>query len=92
VGVAAVGRVAGGRFAEAPTVVVGAVDERPVPVPADVLAGAATDDAAALAEVVAAARAAIDPVDDLSGSADYKRHLAGVLVQRTLTALAEGGT
>jgi carbon-monoxide dehydrogenase medium subunit len=92
VGVAAVGRVAGGRFAEAPTVVVGAVDERPVPVPADVLAGAATHDAAALAEVVAAARAAIDPVDDLSGSADYKRHLAGVLVQRTLTALAEGGT
>ena len=32
-----------------------------------------------------------EPVDDLSGSADYKRHLTGVLVRRALTALAEGG-
>jgi carbon-monoxide dehydrogenase medium subunit len=88
VGVAAVGRIEHGVFAEAPTVVVGAVDERPVRVPSDELAGAACDDPGALEALAAAARAAVDPVDDLSGSAEYKRHLTGVLAQRTVRALA----
>jgi carbon-monoxide dehydrogenase medium subunit len=74
-----------------PTVVVGAVDERPVRVDAGALAGTAYDDDAALQSVEEAARDAVDPVDDLSGAADYKRHLTGVLVRRALAALAEGG-
>jgi carbon-monoxide dehydrogenase medium subunit len=88
VGVAAVGRVEDGVFAGAPTVVVGAVDERPVRVPADDLAGAAPGDPGALAALAAAAREAVDPVDDLSGSAEYKRHLTGVLAARVLGELA----
>jgi len=91
VGVAAVARIRDGSFVGAPAVVVGAVDERPVRVPADVLDGVVCNDESALDDVEEAARDAVDPVDDLSGSADYKRHLTGVLVRRALTALAEGG-
>jgi carbon-monoxide dehydrogenase medium subunit len=91
VGVAAVGSVREGVWAQAPTVVVGAVDERPLRVPTEVLAGVACDDADALDDVEAAARERVDPVDDLSGGADYKRHLTGVLVRRALTALGGEG-
>jgi carbon-monoxide dehydrogenase medium subunit len=73
VGVAAVAR-----NRDAPTVVVGAVDERPIRV-------AASGD---VESYITAAREAIDPVDDLSGSAEYKRHLTGVIVQRALEAIA----
>jgi carbon-monoxide dehydrogenase medium subunit len=90
VGVAAIGRVQDGTWQTAPTIVVGAVDERPVRVAAADLVGAACDDEAALAAVEEAAREAVDPVDDLSGSGDYKRHLTGVLVRRALLALADG--
>lgn len=69
VGVAALASKGG-----ATTVVVGAVDEKPVRV----------DASGDVEEIVAAAREAVDPVDDLSGSAEYKRHLTGVLVQRAL--------
>jgi carbon-monoxide dehydrogenase medium subunit len=48
-----------------------------------------------LAEAVDAARRASDPVADLYGGADYKRHLVGVLTERALTAardhVAAGG-
>jgi carbon-monoxide dehydrogenase medium subunit len=87
VGVAAVARVEDGELAEAPVVVVGAVDERPVRVPADDLVGVACDDADALERLAAAAREAVDPVDDLSGSAEYKRHLTGVIAKRAVMAL-----
>jgi carbon-monoxide dehydrogenase medium subunit len=90
VGVAAVGRLRDGVFLEAPDIVVGAVDEQPVRVPADDLAGAAWDDHGALERLAAAASEAVDPVDDLSGSAEYKRHLAGVLARRAVAALAGG--
>jgi carbon-monoxide dehydrogenase medium subunit len=91
VGVAAVGRVADGVWQTAPVIVVGAVDERPVRIPADDLVGVACDDDAALGAIEAAARDAVDPADDLSGSGDYKRHLTGVLVKRAVRALSEGG-
>jgi carbon-monoxide dehydrogenase medium subunit len=90
-GVAVVARIRDGGFVGTPAIVVGAVDERPVRVPADVLAGAACNDPRLLDEVEEAARDAVEPGDDLSGSADYKRHLTGVLVRRALLAVAEGG-
>ncbi|HET6548768.1 MAG TPA: FAD binding domain-containing protein [Solirubrobacter sp.] len=91
VGVAAVGRVRDGVFDGEPVVVAGAVDERPVRIPAGELAGAARDDAHALDALAAAAAEAVEPVDDLSGSEDYKRHLTGVLAKRAVLALGETG-
>lgn len=91
VGVAVVGEVVGDAFAGEPAVVVGAVDERPVRVDASALVGAGGDDDDALSAVADAARAAIDPVDDLSGSAEYKVHLTGVLVRRAVVQLFGSG-
>ena len=88
VGVAIVGELRGLRFVGAPAVVVGAVDEMPRRVDASMLANAhasAAETGDALAE---AARAAVDPVADLAGSADYKRHLVGVFARRALAQLA----
>lgn len=91
VGVAAIAPVSRGVLEADPVVVVGAVDERPLRIPADGLAGARVDDADAVEVVVAAAREAIEPVDDLSGSEEYKRHVTGVMVRRALAALADEG-
>ena len=88
VGVAVAGAVSReGRFTEAPAVFVGAVDEMPRRVDTAALAKAALDDqtADALAD---AARRAVEPVADLAGDADYKRHLVGVFARRALAALA----
>ena len=43
-------------------------------------------DADALDAAAAAVRDAVEPMNDLHGSADYRRHLAGVVVRRTLDA------
>ena len=34
---------------------------------------------------------AVDPIDDLRGPADYKRHVVGVLARRSLEAAAQKG-
>jgi carbon-monoxide dehydrogenase medium subunit len=88
VGVAAVARVKDGRFVGAPTIVVGAVDEVPRPVPTTELAGADARDPRTREALAEAARGAVDPVADLAGGVEYKRHLVGVLAQRALAAIA----
>jgi carbon-monoxide dehydrogenase medium subunit len=91
VGVAAAGRVRDGVFDGAPVVVAGAVDERPVRIPSESLAGAACEDPDALAALAAATSEAVEPVEDLSGSEDYKRHLTGVLAKRAVLGLGGEG-
>jgi aerobic carbon-monoxide dehydrogenase medium subunit len=85
VGVAAVGSVRDGVFDGAPVVVVGAVDERPVRIPTEELDGMAVSEGLEILAAVAAE--AVEPVDDLSGSEEYKRHLTGVLAKRAVLAL-----
>ena len=90
VGVAAVATIRDGRFVGAPAVVIGAVDEVPRAVPATELAGADARDPRTADALADAARAAVDPSDDLAGSAEYKRHIVGVFVQRALGELMAG--
>jgi aerobic carbon-monoxide dehydrogenase medium subunit len=76
------------------TVAVGSISEVPEVVAAagDALVGITADPAAVGAALDGAATAfdAIDAVDDLNGEADYKRHLAAVLLASTgRSALAE---
>jgi carbon-monoxide dehydrogenase medium subunit len=47
------------------------------------LVGTSVDDAA-IAMACAAAEAASDPVADMRGPVDYRRHLAGVMTDRAL--------
>ena len=62
---------------------IGLVNMGPVPVRAaaaeEALAGGASD-----AEAAARAADGLEPPDDLNASADYRRHLAHVLVRRAL--------
>lgn len=76
-------RIAEGSIAEA-RVAVGSVGPRPVRAGAaeQLLAGKGPDDTAALAQAAALAAEASQPVDDANGSADYKRNLVRVLVER----------
>lgn len=86
IGVAVRVSVLDGRFAGAPTVVLGAVEETPRRLDLSEFAGAAVAEAAR--EIGDAASAAVAPVDDLAGSAEYKAHLTGVLVRRLLEEVA----
>jgi carbon-monoxide dehydrogenase medium subunit len=74
--------VAVGSITEAPTVVRGS---------ADALVGMQADPEARSEKLAAATEAlgALDPVADLNGSADYKRHLAGVLLGRAVPQAVE---
>ena len=87
VGVAVVADVRDGRFAAAPVVVIGAVDEMPRRVPTEALKGADARDARTLDALAETARASVQPVADLAGDEDYKRHLVGVFARRAVDAL-----
>ena len=74
------------------TLTVGSMTDVPTPVPAaaERLVGAGVDGGADASELSAALDAAaeafgdVDAQPDLNGSADYKRHLAGVLLRRAV--------
>jgi carbon-monoxide dehydrogenase medium subunit len=71
---------------EAARVVVGAVSPVPVMITgADLVNGTAMT-SESIEEVASKAQAAVNPIDDLRGTAAYKRHLVKVLVRRALTA------
>jgi carbon-monoxide dehydrogenase medium subunit len=89
--VACLARVAAGEVAEA-RVAVGSVGARPVRAPAaeQVLTGAPAEDidTGLLAEAGERAAEAAAPVDDATGSAEYKAQLVRVLVERTFREAA----
>lgn len=87
VGVAIVASLRDGRFANAPVVVVGAADEMPRRVATAELAGADANDAGTAEALAEAAQRSVEPVGDLAGSAEYKRHLVGVFARRALASL-----
>jgi carbon-monoxide dehydrogenase medium subunit len=84
--VASLARIVEGEVAEV-RVAVGSVGARPVRAPAaeEVLTGASAEDISRelLAEAGERAAAAAAPVDDATGSAEYKAQLVRVLVERT---------
>jgi len=90
-GVAALARMSNGHCAEL-RVAVGAVSSRPLRIAAETLATNQTLTSALISTIAAEAARSIDPIDDVRGPADYKRHLVGVLVRRAISALAAGKT
>jgi carbon-monoxide dehydrogenase medium subunit len=69
---------------------VGATSPRPVRIAAEQLAIDQSLSSELIAKIAAEAARSIDPIDDVRGAADYKRHLVGVLVRRTIAAIANG--
>jgi len=91
VGVAAMLRLAEGRVSDA-RLVVGAVTTTPVRMAeAEALLRGRSLDAATLAEVGRLVSAAIEPIDDIRGSAAYKRRVAGVQAERALQLCSATG-
>lgn len=88
-GVAAWVRGANGNVEEA-RVVVGAVSPAPV-VLSERFASGQDLNADAIEQIARKAAAAVDPIDDLRGPADYKRQLVQVLVRRALGECVANG-
>jgi carbon-monoxide dehydrogenase medium subunit len=86
-GVAVLVRLVDRRIEEA-VVVLGAVTPTPVRLDGvERLLRGRSPDAAVLAEVGALTERVIDPIDDLRGSASYKRRISGALVERALRSV-----
>lgn len=88
-GVAATVQLSNGVCQEA-RVVVGAVSPTPVVVTDRDLVNGKKLTPNLIEEITLKAEAAVDPIDDLRGTADYKRQLVKVLVRRALTACVTG--
>ena len=72
------------------SLVVGAVSPRPVRIDkAEEMASGQRLDVKLMEQIATEASRAVDPIDDLRGSADYKRHLVRVLVPRALSTVAQ---
>ena len=88
VGVAAMARMDDGVCREL-RLVVGAVSPRPARiVTAETMAQGEKLLPELITRVAAQASRDVDPIDDLRGSADYKRHIVGVLVRRAIAGCA----
>ena len=79
----------GGRVADL-VVALGSVAPTIVTVPEATELAAGRELAEAGADIVAAARRAATPIDVIRGSAEYRMHAVGVVVDRAVTALASG--
>jgi carbon-monoxide dehydrogenase medium subunit len=84
-GVAATVQLSNG-ICEDARVVVGAVSPAPVVISGQDLVAGKKLSSEIIEEIAGKASQAVDPIDDLRGPADYKRHLVKVLVRRALTA------
>jgi carbon-monoxide dehydrogenase medium subunit len=70
---------------------VGAVSPRPIRIATgEVMARDKSLSSELIAKIAAEAARATDPIDDMRGPADYKRHLVTVLVRRAIGAVANG--
>ncbi|MSP37133.1 MAG: xanthine dehydrogenase family protein subunit M [Deltaproteobacteria bacterium] len=90
-GVAALARFENGLCKEL-RLAVGAVSAKPSRIGAEALANGKALTPDLIATIAAEAARAVDPIDDVRGPADYKRHLVGVLTRRAIQALANGKT
>lgn len=90
-GVAALAKIADG-FCHELRLAVGAVSAKPIRIAAEKLATGKALTAELIAIIAADAARTVDPIDDVRGPADYKRHLVGVLTRRALQTLANGKT
>ena len=88
-GVAALARIDNGLCKEL-RLAVGAVSAKPVRIEAETLANGKALTSDLIATIAAEAARNIDPIDDVRGPADYKRHLVGVLTRRALHTLVNG--
>ena len=90
-GVAALARIDSGVCHEL-RIAVGAVSAKPVRIGAESLADGKSLNTDLISTITIEAASAIDPIDDVRGPADYKRHLVGVLTRRALQALSNSTT
>lgn len=90
-GVAALARIENGICREL-QLAVGAVSAKPSRISAESLASGKALTADLIATIAAEAARSIDPIDDVRGPADYKRHLVSVLTRRALEQLANPKT
>ena len=90
-GVAALARIEKGICHEL-RLAVGAVSATPLRIAAEKLATGKAFSTDLIVTIAAEAARSIDPIDDVRGPADYKRHLVGVLTRRALQTLANGRT
>jgi carbon-monoxide dehydrogenase medium subunit len=89
-GIAAFGRIENGICREL-RLAVGAVSARPVRINAGEERARNQSLTNGLIESIASEAAArVEPIDDVRGPGDYKRHLVGVLARRALLELADG--
>jgi carbon-monoxide dehydrogenase medium subunit len=71
---------------------VGAVSQRSVRITAgEEMARGQNLNAALIERLAAEAARVVDPIEDVRGPANYKRHLVQVLTRRAIAALAAGG-
>lgn len=89
VGAAAMVRLDGGKVAEARIALTGVSDTPLRAGDAEQMLAGADPTNETWADVAQAASKALSPPSDLHGTSDYRRHVAGVLIQRTLTKAAE---